>query len=121
LIRDKEKKKTLVSKDKNLPDGKTAITRVIPLAVKNGFSLIQVEIITGRTHQIRAQAASHGYPLLGDIKYGSRGIKGKGLFADIYLHAWKLEFLDNIIKAPLPDRFLKKATELFGDINQITK
>jgi len=112
LVRDKEKKKTFIS---GTSDGKTAITKVIALAVKNDFSLIQVEITTGRTHQIRSQAAAHGYPLLGDIKYGAKGAKRQ--IADIYLHAWKLEFSNNLIKAPLPDRFRDKVNELFGVIS----
>ena len=40
------------------------------LASKNGLSLVECELITGRTHQIRAQFAHAGHPLLGDGKYG---------------------------------------------------
>ena len=97
LFRDKKKKKTVVSSD-----GKPAITKISPLdynAKENGgISLVKAEILTGISHQIRAQAAFHGFPLLGDVKYGSKcGAKG-----DFYLHAWKLEFLDHKITAPPP-------------------
>ena len=94
LIRDKEKKKTFITHEKSI-NSKNAITKVKPLAKSGGFTLIKAEIVTGRTHQIRAQAAAHGYPLAKDIKYG--GHKG-----DFFLHAWKLEFLNYSIEAPIP-------------------
>lgn len=40
-----------------------------PVSSRNGYSLLEVELITGKTHQIRAQLAAQGYPLLGDAKY----------------------------------------------------
>ena len=50
---------------------KTAVTLYETLAVRNGLSLVRCQLITGRTHQIRAQFAAAGHPLLGDGKYGS--------------------------------------------------
>ena len=49
---------------------KTCATRYKVLQSKNGLSLVECGLITGRTHQIRAQMAAAGYPLLGDGKYG---------------------------------------------------
>jgi len=106
LVRDKEKKKTFVSHKKS--DGsKNAHTKVTPLSANGGYTLIKAEIATGRTHQIRAQASAHGYPLAGDIKYGARKRtvnreQRTEKIADIFLHAWKLEFLDYKIEAPVP-------------------
>jgi len=114
LIRDKEKKKTYVENQSH--QGKTAITKVTPLAAKNNFSLIQAEIITGRTHQIRAQASFHGYPLLGDVKYGGQKAKTGEQKVDLFLHALKLEFLEYSIEAPLPIVFKQRVKELFGII-----
>jgi len=108
LVRDKDKKKTFVS-NKNTKDGKDAVTAVKPLSVSGGYSLITAEIATGRTHQIRAQAASRGHPLLGDRKYGSKRAES------FFLHAWKMEFSDIYIEAPLPDEFCRKIEELFGE------
>jgi len=53
------------------PGAKTAVTKYRTLLSANGLSLVECELLTGRTHQIRAQMASAGYPLLGDGKYGS--------------------------------------------------
>ena len=52
------------------PGAKTCQTNYITLASRNGLSLVECELITGRTHQIRAQFAHAGHPLLGDGKYG---------------------------------------------------
>jgi len=95
LLRDKEIKKTFIAKEDE--QGKNAVTKVTPLSVNGNYTLIKAEIETGRTHQIRAQAASHGHPVAGDVKYGGKKIKG-----DIFLHAWKLEFLQYVIEAPIP-------------------
>jgi len=97
LFRDKEKKKTFISHGDS-GGGKTAVTKVTPLAADGDYTLIKAEIATGRTHQIRAQAAFHGHPLAGDKKYGGKKFgNGSGFF----LHAWKLEFLEYVITAPI--------------------
>jgi len=98
LVRDREKKKTFICKNSG---GKTAITKVTPVAHDGGYTLIKAQITTGRTHQIRAQAASHSHPLAGDVKYGGKKSK-EGFF----LHAWKLEFLDYSIEAPVKSALL---------------
>ena len=49
---------------------KTAVTKYKTLKFADGLSLVECELLTGRTHQIRAQLASAGFPLLGDGKYG---------------------------------------------------
>ena len=109
LTRDKEKKKTFVSGSE---DGKTAITNIKPFAQEGGYSLVMAEIATGRTHQIRAQAASHGHPLAGDRKYG-----GHNFDDGFFLHAWKIEFLDIKITAPVPEKFKEKIKALFSNVN----
>jgi len=109
LARDGENKKTFVSDSK---DGKEAITKIMPLALEGNYSLVRAEIATGRTHQIRAQAASHGHPLAGDRKYGGHNFDG-----GFFLHAWKIEFSDNKITAPVPEKFKDKIKALFSNVN----
>jgi 23S rRNA pseudouridine955/2504/2580 synthase len=99
LVRDTRRKKTEASvlpgpagredagTEKVYGPAKTARTRVFPLAARGGYSLVLLEIETGRTHQIRSQAAFHGHPLAGDRKYG-----GSFLSGGLLLHALSLEF-----------------------------
>ena len=67
----KDAKKTQVFiKDKPEPGCKTAVTEYRVLGRKGQLSLVECRLLTGRTHQIRAQMAHAGWPLLGDGKYG---------------------------------------------------
>lgn len=70
LLRDKNKKQVTVY-DNPTGGAKTAITHYDVLATGKGLSLVRCTLITGRTHQIRAQFAHIGHPLLGDGKYGN--------------------------------------------------
>ena len=77
-------------------DGKSALTIVRPL--RDG--LVEVEIKTGRTHQIRRHFASIGHPVLGDTRYGGTPA------ARLMLHAWKLEHASiGTLEAPPPIHF----------------
>ena len=71
------------------PGAKEARLRYRQIASARGFSLIEVELITGRHHQIRAQLSFIGCPVLGDRKYGAEKTDFNG---NIYLHARSLEF-----------------------------
>lgn len=53
------------------PGARSAVTRYRTLRYQNGISLVECELITGRTHQIRAQFSAAGHPLVGDGKYGT--------------------------------------------------
>ena len=57
---------------------KTAVTEYRTIATENGRSLVECRLLTGRTHQIRAQMAAAGWPLLGDGKYGGRAVQQEG-------------------------------------------
>lgn len=70
-LRRNEKTKTVTLHQTQLHGSKLARTRYRTLASRDGLSLVECELLTGRTHQIRAHMASIGCPLLGDGKYGS--------------------------------------------------
>ena len=74
--------------DRPVPGARTAVTLYRTLKVRDGLSLVECDLITGRTHQIRAQFAAAGHPLLGDGKYG-RERDGRKYQA---LYSYKLRF-----------------------------
>lgn len=61
-----------------VPGAKTALTKYRVLAARDNTSLVEVELLTGRTHQIRAHMASIGHPLVGDTKYGMNRMNKDG-------------------------------------------
>ena len=69
LFKDAKKNRVFVT-DSPQPGSKSCQTNYRTLDTRNGLSLVECELITGRTHQIRAQFAHAGHPLLGDGKYG---------------------------------------------------
>jgi len=95
--------------------GKHAITHFKVLERFKGFTLLELVLETGRTHQIRVHMKYIGHPLLGDPVYGPRNVVGEN---GQFLHAKTLgfthpktnEFLE--FESPLPDYFLEKIKEL---------
>ena len=89
--------------------GKRAITHIRPVQPERQGSFIDIELETGRTHQIRVHLAAIGHPLAGDWLYGDRGA------ARPMLHAAELEMTHPLtneplrVAAPLPDDFLDEA------------
>lgn len=79
------------------PEGKTAISIFRPVSVYQDTSLVEVELKTGRTHQIRVHGQHIGHPLAGDEKYGdeqfNRRMRAIGL-RRMFLHAHIIEFVD---------------------------
>ncbi|MPM81890.1 hypothetical protein SDC9_128947 [bioreactor metagenome] len=74
------------------PGAKTAVTNYRTIKQNEQYSLLEIELLTGRTHQIRAQLSSLGHPLLGDTKYGTaKQNKGTG-FKFQALYAYRLKF-----------------------------
>ncbi len=93
------------------------------------YTLVEAQILTGRTHQIRVQLANAGFPLYGDFKYGNRASDR----ATQLLHSYKLVFsetLNNsdsklaymagkVITQQPPEDFIKITDKIFGDITEI--
>ena len=92
LIKDEKLNKVRVY-DKNPPKGaKNIITKYRVIATRGSDALIEVELLTGRTHQIRAHMAYIGHPLIGDGKYGvNKGDRAEG-YKYQALYSYKLRF-----------------------------
>ena len=102
-------------------DGMRAITLVKVRQRLAGFTLLEVTIKTGRTHQIRVHLASQGHPIAGDDKYGeferNKTLQKQGL-RRMFLHAWRLQFSHPAsgerieLHAPLPAELLSFSKHL---------
>ncbi|MDN3505926.1 MAG: RluA family pseudouridine synthase [Simkaniaceae bacterium] len=82
-------------------DGKEAITHFKVLARRNGLSLVEAKLITGRTHQIRVHLKSMNCPILGDPVYGASSLNQKYKTERQMLHAQRLKLCHPLSEAPL--------------------
>ncbi|WP_158629940.1 RluA family pseudouridine synthase [Cohnella sp. AR92] len=107
LIRDEKSNRTLVAGSKgskaigaNPEQEKSATTHYRALQQGKGYTLIEVELVSGRTHQIRTHLQSIGHSLLGDVKYGGKPFAGVN---HQLLHAWRVKLPDGReFRAPVP-------------------
>ena len=83
---------------REVPGSKLAVLHYRHLASSDHYHLLEVELETGRHHQIRAQLATIGCPIKGDLKYGSPRSNPDG---SIHLHARTLEFTHPVRKTPV--------------------
>jgi len=105
--------KTYLEENKNMkvyasPKGKLAITEYIVEKTNSQYSLLNIQIHTGRKNQIRFQLNEIHHPIVGDKKYGIKDNEKR-----LYLHAYKIEFIHPItqkfvsVPAPIPNEFHK--------------
>ena len=105
LVRNEPQNKTYIAKQ-GAKDAKQAILSYKTLAKGEHYTLLEVNLETGRHHQIRCQLAAIGCPVKGDLKYGAKRSNPDG---GICLHARKIEFIHPVSKqnicitAPYPE------------------
>ena len=104
LFKDAKKNRVFVT-DTPQPGSKSCRTDYRVLASRNGLTLVECRLITGRTHQIRAQFAHAGHPLLGDGKYGKLDKRFDRDYQALYSYRLTFTFpTDAGILEPLKDR-----------------
>lgn len=105
LIRNEPQNKSYIAKP-GAKDAKLAVLTYRTLAKGDNYSLLEVELLTGRHHQIRCQLAAIGCPIKGDLKYGAKRSNPDG---SISLHARQITFVHPVrkeqltITAPVPE------------------
>ncbi len=115
LVRNEKQNKSYAY-DKEVPNSKKAILDYRLIGRSENYFLLEVDLKTGRHHQIRCQLAKMGCPIKGDLKYGFPRSNPDG---SICLHARRVRFVHPVSKelieleAPLPDGNLWKGFELF--------
>lgn len=133
MVKDKERNiASIISANKAKQQNIKALsmeTFVEPVKFNNGFTLVKVQIVTGRTHQIRLHMSKIGHPVIGDVKYGNKSVNAFvshkfGLNTQL-LHACELKFLieqgtlsylnGKIIKCDMPEDFQKIYKGLLGE------
>lgn len=87
-----EKKNKVTILKKPTPNSKPVKTKYTVISNINGNSLVEVDLLTGRTHQIRAHMSSIGHPLLGDTKYGYKRKNDNDFYKYQALYAYKITF-----------------------------
>ena len=91
LQKNENQNRVYISENKQ-PDAKSIMTKYTVIEESKNYSLLEIELMTGRTHQIRAHLASTGHPIAGDGKYGTNSINKKTGFPYQALYSYKLKF-----------------------------
>lgn len=113
LVRNEKQNKSYAY-DKEVKNSKKAILHYRLISHSENYYLLEIDLKTGRHHQIRCQLAKMGCPIKGDLKYGSPRSNSDG---SINLHARKISFIHPVskklieVEAPVPDDNLWKVLE----------
>ena len=115
LVRNEKQNKSYAH-DKEVPNSKKAVLHYSLIASSQNYYLLEVDLMTGRHHQIRCQLAKMGCPIKGDLKYGAKRSNPDG---SICLHARKVKFIHPVSKkeidvtAPVPNDNLWNSFEMY--------
>ncbi|MEE1096493.1 MAG: RNA pseudouridine synthase [Paludibacteraceae bacterium] len=111
LVRNEKQNKSYIAKP-GTKDAKLAVLTYSTIATSDNYTLLEIQLETGRHHQIRCQLAAIGCPIKGDLKYGAKRSNPDG---GISLHARKIAFIHPVSKqeicitAPVPNDKLWRA------------
>ncbi len=98
-----------------VPDGRPAVTAYRVRERFGTWTLLEVDLITGRTHQVRVHLASIGHPVAGDVVYATGAARrGPDGLARLFLHAWRLE-----LEAPSGGRMIHATAPLPLDLEDV--
>lgn len=128
LSKEEGKNQVRISKEEGA-NTKQSITRYRPLAYADDYTLLEIHLITGKTHQIRAHMQSIGHPVVGDRKYGDTKVnqlfRQDFALSNQFLHGAKVVFSDmrgsmaylngKMLIAPLPKVFHEIVEDIFGE------
>lgn len=111
LVRNERQNKSYAY-DREVPQSKKAVLKYRVTGRSDNYFMLEINLLTGRHHQIRCQLAKMGCPIRGDLKYGARRSNPDG---SISLHARSVEFVHPVskqtihVEAPLPDDVVWKS------------
>lgn len=133
LSKDQSKNQVRIAEDEEgIVDGIKTVTKYKPLAYENGYTLLEVQLMTGKTHQIRAHMEYMGHCVVGDRKYGdtavNQAMKLEYGLSNQFLHAGRIKFhheqeklvymAGKTIEAPLSPIFQKVLEGIFPKWNE---
>ncbi|MCR4610976.1 MAG: RluA family pseudouridine synthase, partial [Lachnospiraceae bacterium] len=116
LSKDTDNNKVTISDNR---DG-NIMTKIFPIRSNSDISLLKIQLLTGKTHQIRAHLAHIGHPIIGDMKYGYKEVNE--LYRQKYgiitqaLHSYTTYYDNKNITAPLPDALQRLIEEEYGNV-----
>ena len=105
----------MIIQDQKYASAKELSSRFNTLLKLDRYSLLEIEMNSGRFHQLRSQCAHLGHPIKGDVKYGARRSNKN---RSIHLHSYEIRFMSRSLKEEVFQADLPKNDDLWGLINE---